>query len=110
MLTYILEVIFFISAGIVLYLFISKLPVLEGMGEETKGKRSFLRENMARLADEKLVAGSLKLLRRLRLLILKLDNFVVRRLEKVKAKAEEQQKEEKDHILTAVGEKQEEEK
>ncbi|OGM91288.1 hypothetical protein A2755_02735 [Candidatus Wolfebacteria bacterium RIFCSPHIGHO2_01_FULL_48_22] len=113
MLTYILEVVFFLSAGAVLYLLISKLPLVEGMvgDEEFSRKKPLLQEKMTMLADEKFIAGSLKVLRRVRLMILKVDNLIARRLDTMKAKVEEQQKsEEKEHILKEATEEEQKDK
>lgn len=109
MLAYILEVIFFISAGVVLYLLIVHMPVLEGMGQEVSTKKkSILQEKIAQLADKKFATGAVKFLRRLRLIILKLDNSVAKRLEKMKEKVEEQSQDSKSHILKEVTEGREE--
>lgn len=110
MLTYILEIFFFISAGIVLYLLMSKLPVVEGMDEQERRRRnSVLHEKIARIADEKFLLGMMKFLRRARLVILKIDNAVVQNLEKMKKKAEEQNQEKKINILKEMsGDKAEE--
>lgn len=107
MLTYILELIFFISVGLVTYLLLMGLPAIEGMGDEkkTRTKTSALQERFTRVADERFAVGTIKILRRIRVLVLKIDNTVVRNLDKVKEKAGEQNnKEERAHILKEMDE------
>lgn len=87
MLEFVLANIAMVSAGVVLYLVACSLPRMEGTGAESKGMlERWVSSELPERLDETFNSFVGKFLRRLRVIILKIDNAVSESLKRVKSK------------------------
>jgi hypothetical protein len=113
MLYYILEMAFFASCSVIAFLFLRKLPIIgeseADAARQERRKAVAQRGDVVHAFDRKFLAASDKVLRRMRLGVLKVDSFVVRRLETIKDRARyaNSASQNKLHELEAVEKKEE---
>ena len=104
---YIAEIIFFASIAYIAYLVIKKLPITDmSVTEKIERKARMIEYDVLHALDKKVLFFFGKMLRRMRLYILKVDNVVVHRLESVKQKTQYRQ-EGSQNILREISEKSE---
>jgi hypothetical protein len=86
--SFILEMVFFVSLGVVVLMVARKLPLVEGFGERSQRTRRLVlvKHEWIEIIDRKLVVVLEKWLRRAKVILMKLDTFVSRHLEKAKEK------------------------
>lgn len=89
---FILEIVFFLSVGAIVYLIARKLPVLEGLWEYSEHEKknsasgNSVVSRMLDGADKKVNTIFARSLRRMKLLLMKMDNWVGGRLESIRDK------------------------
>lgn len=109
---FILEMVFFVSMGFLVYLVSRKLPLLEGFWQhhiqerEASPKKNKVASRVLDGADRYTNALFARSLRRAKLMLMKMDNWVGGRLENIREKnsADEQ---ERPHVLRNTEEQQE---
>jgi len=90
---FILEQLFFVSIGIMVYMVVRKLPQVRGFedrptDERGLAKKFFLKtgNNWANKLDQKLINVVEKVLRKMKVLLMRMDNYVSHHLKKVVSK------------------------
>jgi len=101
---FILEIIFFLSLGVMIFMAISKLPTIDFSfvddqeSQESKRKKLFFSAKFIGLIDQKGIDLWEKFLRKTKLFVIKLDNFVSKKIESAK-RIQSMVKKEDDHIF-----------
>ncbi|HPW34237.1 MAG TPA: hypothetical protein PK367_00555 [Candidatus Paceibacterota bacterium] len=86
---FVLEIVFFVSLAIVVYLFMRKLPCVSDVTESQEpkaAKRRLIKAQWIDVLDKKFVDILSKWLRKTKLFIMKIDNYVTKHLETIKRK------------------------
>ena len=85
---FILEIVFFISLGAVVFLFVRKLPYVSDVPQKEltaeRLRRGLFGSQWVDKLDSKFVDLLSKWLRRMKLAVMRLDNYVTRHIEKIK--------------------------
>lgn len=112
MTSFILEIIMVASLGVVLYLFARALPRVDDVlvSPEDKKLRTHWLTVYLEKADEWLKVVFEKFLRRVKVLLLKLDNIVSKRLNKFKKEPQKEMKLPSDEVIEKKEEEKREEK
>lgn len=87
---FILEIVFFISIGVIVFLFVSKLPYVgDVVRPETGGtssRKGLFHSEWIAVVDRKFIDLLSKWLRKMKLIVMRLDNYVTKHIEIVKHK------------------------
>jgi len=102
---FISELILFISLGVMIFVLARKLPVIQENSLETtpsssKEKKSFFHFRWVEILDKKFAFFLAVVLRRFKLMVMKLDNFISRHLERIKEKGNGQENQE--HVIKEI--------
>ena len=82
---FILELVFFIAFGAIVFLFVRKLPYVSDIPSETPSARKTLfKAEWVDEVDRKLIGLISKWLRKIKLLVMRLDNYVSKHIERIK--------------------------
>ena len=82
---FILELVFFISFGVIVFLFVRKLPYVSDIPSGMPSPhKTFFRAEWIDKIDRKLIDLLSKWLRKMKLVVMRLDNYVSRHIEKIK--------------------------
>lgn len=82
---FILELVFFIAFGAIVFLFVRKLPYVSDVpSEELSAHKTFLKAEWIDEVDRKLIDLLSKWLRKIKLLVMRLDNYVSKHIERIK--------------------------
>ncbi len=82
---FILEFVFFIAFGAIVFLFVRKLPYVSDISsEEPSTRKTFFKAEWIDEVDRKLIVLLSKWLRKMKLLVMRLDNYVSRHIERIK--------------------------
>lgn len=82
---FILELVFFISFGAIVFLFVRKLPYISDVSSEAPSvRKTFLKAEWIDKVDRKLIDLLSKWLRKMKLMVMRLDNYVSRHIERIK--------------------------
>jgi Na+/phosphate symporter len=81
---FILELVFFVSFAVIVFLFIRKLPYISDVVLHSPQKKDFSRYQWIDKIDRKLIELLSKWLRRIKLVVMRLDNYVSNHIEKIK--------------------------
>jgi hypothetical protein len=102
---FILEIVFFASLGVIVFLFIRKLPYVSDIPHKELSaamKKSLLRSEWVDKIDNKFVDLLSKWLRKAKLVVMRLDNYVARHLESMKHRGSQESANQ--NILKEIGE------
>ena len=87
---FILEIVFFISIGVIVYLFVSKLPyvsdVIRPETNPTGIRKGIFHSEWVSIVDKKFIDLLSKWLRKMKLVVMRLDNYVTKHIENIKHK------------------------
>jgi hypothetical protein len=82
---FILELVFFIAFGAIVFLFVSKLPYISDVPSESpSARKNLFKAEWIDEVDRKLIDLLSKWLRKIKLLVMRLDNYVSRHIERIK--------------------------
>ena len=109
---FILEIVFFISLGVIVFLFIRKLPYVSDIPQKEltaeKFRKGLFGSQWVDKLDNKFVDLLSKWLRKMKLAVMRLDNYVARHIEKIRHRGSQENATQ--NILKEIGEDKEEEK
>lgn len=101
---FILEIIFFLSLGVMIFMAISKLPTIDFSfvddqdAQESKRKKNLFLSKLISSIDQKAIDLWEKFLRKTKLFVIKLDSLVSKKIESAK-RIQSMVKKEEDHIF-----------
>jgi len=102
---FILEIVFFISLGLIVFLFVRKLPYVSDISQKELSavqRKGLFNSEWIDKIDNKFIDLLSKWLRKMKLIVMRLDNYVARHLESIKHKGSQEATTQ--NILKEIGE------